>query len=108
MISFDVKTTFTELLEADPQTIESANECLTMIKSYTARPGFDAAKAELIIHVPVIFDESACAYKTQIATEIKTQNLKKQNVPLMIYTDVDTGKRVTQDPNVPKGQGKLF
>lgn len=108
MISFDVKTTFMELLEADPNTVKNADECLTMIKSYTARPGFDTAKAELIIRVPVVFDDTACAYKTQIATEIKTQNAKKQSTPLMIYTDADTGERITQDPNVPKGQTKLF
>lgn len=108
MISFDVKTTIMELLEADPQTLKNAEECLTMIKSYTCRPGFDAAKAELIIHVPVIFDDSACAYKAQIATEIKTQNTKKQSAQLMIYTDADTGERITRDPNVPKGQAKLF
>lgn len=108
MIRFDVKTKVMELLEADPQTIRNADECLTIIKSYTARPGFDAAKAELIIHIPVVFDETACVYKTQIATEIKTQNVKKQSVPLMIYTDEDTGERITQDPNVPRGQGKFF
>lgn len=108
MISFDVKATFMELLEADPEIAKNADECLTMIKSYTARPGFDAAKAELIIHVPVVFDDSACSYKTQISTEIKTQNAKKQHTPLMIYTDQDTGERMIRDPNVPKGQGKLF
>ena len=108
MISFDVKTTFEELLNADPNIIKTANECLTIIKSYTARPGFDGAKAELVLHIPIAFDSSSADWKAAITTEIKTQNVKKQNTPLMIYTDAETGERLVQDPNVPKGQGKLF
>ena len=108
MISFDLRTTFEELLNADPDIIKNANDCLTMIKSYTCRPGFDGAKAELVLHIPVVFDPTAVNYKTVISTEIKTQNVRKQSTPLMIFTDVETGERLIQDPNVPKGQGKLF
>ena len=108
MISFDLKTTFEELLSADPSVINHANACLTLAKSYPCRPGFDGSKAEIVLHIPIVFDPTSVDYKTAITTELKTQNARKQTTPLMIFTDAETGERLIQDPNVPKGQGKLF
>lgn len=108
MITFDVKTSFADLITADPEFADSAEKALTSIKTYAAKPNQDAVKAELIIHIPVIFDPDNLIFQTAMSIDTKLQTVKKQKTPLMIYVDPETGELVSQDPSVVRGQMKLI
>ena len=108
MIIFEGKTGIRELLEADPDVLDSANRCLNMLKTHTVANTFDKSEGELIIHVPVVFDAKNCCFQTDITTEMKVKGVRKQDTPLMIYTDAKTGEIITQDPKAAKGQLSLL
>lgn len=107
MITFGMDTTIEDLLEADPEVMQGAQASLIMLKSMTCRPSFDGTAGELIIHIPIEFDSTACLYKTEITTELKMKGVKKQKEKLQIYTDQETGEKIVQDPTLPKGQTRL-
>ena len=108
MITFAADTRIRELLEADPDVLSGADRILNMLKTHTAASSFDKSAGELLIHVPVEFDAAACRFKTDITTEMKIKGIRKQDTPLMIYTDTETGEIVTQDPAAAKGQLSLL